>query len=90
MTIKPIYVFQNDTETGVDSVPINGLFIVETMTDGIPKMYTLINKAGILATTTVADAIDPLKQKTVRLFINFSLEYNKGTNKMLVEIKEIV
>lgn len=56
MQKRPIYQFNTDTETGINKVPV-GALVVCLNSGGVVKHFQLINKTGIVAGTTIAQAI---------------------------------
>jgi hypothetical protein len=56
---RPLYVFENATETGLDEVPLNRLVLVESL----KSLYYYDDNIGVSSTTTIQQAIDANKLK---------------------------
>ena len=77
---KPVYVFETDSDTGIDQVPLKRLVLVERIgtTSPVIRLFLLRNKNGVDSNTTIAQAI---ANKNLVVFWN---ENNDGYNSELV------
>lgn len=57
---KPFYVFKDETSTGLDEVPVNGIIYIEEYDSGVetyPLMLQLTSITSITQTSTIADLV---------------------------------
>jgi len=58
---RPVYQFDDETSTGIDSIPLNELVLVESL-NGSPTMFYYNNSTNVTETSTIGEIIGDQKR----------------------------
>lgn len=57
MKKRPIFIFSTETDTGINTLPIGSLIMVDNYATKGTKVFRKLNNTGLTASTTVAQAV---------------------------------